>query len=118
MDPSPYRSPTFPDGPELDRQGWVLLKRVLFGLALGLSALAALFSLWGVIYFHWESTRQLPVEEIEEATYAMHAWFFYLVVSTIACIVFAVLSFMAMAAPRRLPPVTHGGKPEPMGNRP
>ncbi len=55
------------------------------------------------MYWHWESTRQLPVAEIEEAQYDYHAWLFLFIVSVIICLAFGTLFVMGLPKQNRRP---------------
>jgi hypothetical protein len=76
-----------------------MLKKMIFALVAGLSGFAALFSLWGALYWRSESMRQLPREEIDRALYDYHAWLYIFIVSGVVCIIFSFL----LARSRRLP---------------
>lgn len=71
------------------------MKTVIFGVLAGLFGLGSIVSLWGIIYWHWESTRQQPVEHIEMATYEYHVWIFYLILFGVSCLVFSIFSIVS-----------------------
>jgi hypothetical protein len=69
----------------------VLLKTIYVVLA-SLAGFAAITSLWGMVFWHWEGTRLLPQAEIEAASHESHVWFFWLIVSGVAGMLFSILA--------------------------
>jgi len=96
MDENPYGTPRDDSLNATRRPERPVLKIVYVALAC-LTGIAATYSLWGAIYFHWESSRQLPQAEIESASLASHEWFFWMVVCTVACGWFSILAARTLA---------------------
>lgn len=68
-----------------------MVKKLILGVVAAVSGLLSLLSLWGTIYWHWESTKDLAAEEVEQAKYDYDAWFFYLCIFVVLTILFSVL---------------------------
>jgi hypothetical protein len=76
-----------------------MLKRLIYFVMAAFTGGLATFSLWGTIYWYWESTNAPSAEEARAASYDAHAWFFYLCIFGVVSSVFWVLFFLSMSRP-------------------
>jgi hypothetical protein len=96
MSYNPYTSPPgFADSRDFrPRSG---LKAIVFGSIATVSGLASVYCLAAAMYWHWESTRQLPVAEVEAASYDYHAWLFLCIIFAVVCLAFSVLLVVTLS---------------------